>query len=208
MKNNMVTVVGLLKSPFELKNKRNGKEYFCSEITTERSSGVVDEIPILVPGGLIDPKIKWEKEFILINGEFRSKNEDGHVKLFVFAREMKAIIGCDFENKICLDGFVCKKPEYRTTPFGREITDLLLAVNGEYRGTSYLPCICWGQNAKIAASLSVGTHVKVAGRIQSRKYEKEICEGEYETRTAYEVSIWRLEVIGSEKRKDQVADAE
>ena len=119
----------------------------------------------------------------------------------IFALEIEVLDDSDEredENEICLDGYICKPPVYRETPFGREISDLLIAVNRSYGKSDYIPCICWGRNARFANGLEVGTKLKAQGRIQSREYVKRLSETESETRTAFEVSIARLEVIESE----------
>ena len=118
--------------------------------------------------------------------------------LTVFAREI-VFLGDESEiknpNQIYLDGYICKKPVYRTTPFGREIADLLLAVNRPYNKSDYIPCIAWGRNARYSENLSVGDNIKIWGRIQSREYQKRYDSGEVVSKTAYEVSISKMEII-------------
>lgn len=99
------------------------------------------------------------------------------------------------ENSIFIDGYICKEPKYRETPLGREITDILLAVNRPYGKSDYIPCICWGRNARFAGNLEIGTHIQIEGRIQSREYQKKISDDEFEARTAYEVSASKIEVV-------------
>ena len=142
------------------------------------------------------------RECIMVSGQFRSYNRHEELKnrlvLSVFAREIEFI---DEEpdgaktNHILLEGYMCKRPVYRKTPLGREIADLLLAVNRPYGKSDYIPCICWGRNARYASSFDVGEHVRVLGRIQSREYVKKLSETETETRVAYEVSVSKLECI-------------
>ena len=129
----------------------------------------------------------------------------------VFVKEINCLgefSNCANTNQIFLDGYICKEPVYRETPLSREIADILLAVNRPYGKSDYIPCIAWGRNARYASGFAVGARVKVWGRIQSRKYQKQISEKEHETRTAYEVSISQMEVTESEEHKNQVADAE
>ena len=101
-------------------------------------------------------------------------------------------------NQIFLDGFICKKPVYRMTPLGREIADILLAVNRAYGKSDYIPCICWGRNARYAGSLEVGGHIQLWGRIQSRQYQKRVSEDEVVNRVAYEISVSKIECIEDE----------
>ena len=149
---------------------------------------------------LIDVTQDYTGEFLMVTGQFRSYNRHEEQKnrlvLSVFAREAEFI---DEEpdgaktNTILLDGYICKLPVYRKTPLGREIADLLLAVNRPYGKSDYIPCICWGRNARFASTFQVGEHVQLIGRIQSREYMKKLSETETEKRTAYEVSVSKLE---------------
>jgi single-stranded DNA-binding protein len=139
----------------------------------------------------------------MVNGQFRSYNrheEDrNRLVLSVFAREISFVeeeLDGAKTNNILLDGYICKAPVYRKTPLGREIADLLLAVNRPYGKSDYIPCICWGRNARYASSFEVGEHVQVLGRIQSREYVKKLSEVETEKRVAYEVSVSKLECVG------------
>ena len=140
---------------------------------------------------------------ICVHGQFRSYNRHeenrNRLVLSLFVREMsflEEVAETDIKpNYIFLDGYICKPPIYRKTPLGREIADILLAVNRPYGKSDYIPCICWGRNARYADSFSVGSHVQVWGRIQSREYQKKLSESEYEKRTAYEVSVSKLEYI-------------
>ena len=111
-------------------------------------------------------------------------------------------------NEVVLNGYVCKKPIYRKTPFGREISDILLAVNRAYNKSDYIPCIAWGRNARFCENMEVGTEVKVVGRVQSRTYEKKFEDGRIEQRVAYEVSIGSLEVINKDENSNQNEEAE
>lgn len=139
-------------------------------------------------------------------GQFRSYNRHDEAKnrlvLSVFAREITFLEENEEEqnpNHIFLDGYVCKKPVYRKTPLGREIADVLLAVNRPYGKSDYIPCICWGRNARFVEQFEVGTHIQLWGRIQSREYQKKIGEDEYEKRVAYEVSVSKLEYLEEEE---------
>lgn len=220
--NNSAYISGVIAEKFCYSHQIYGEKFYTSTVDVERKSGVIDSVPIMVSerladvGSLLigdgDVTDKWVGERVYIYGQFRSFNKhDGnrnHLILHLFAREF-FIDNTEYDdNSIELDGFICKEPIYRKTPYGREICDILLAVNRPYRKSDYIPCICWGRNARFASGLEVGTRLKVQGRIQSREYFKEISEGYSERRTAYEVSISQMEVVESEECKDQVADAE
>src|SRR5699024_4390893 len=152
---------------------------------------------------LLDMSKDYYEKRAAIKGQFRSFNQYGDsgkrkLVLNIFALEIEVLDDSDEredENEICLDGYICKPPVYRETPFGRVISGLLIAVNGSDGKSDYIPCIAWGRNARYASGFAVGARVKVWGRIQSRKYQKQITEKEHETRTAYEVSISQMEVV-------------
>ena len=156
----------------------------------------------MVSERLLDVSQDYEGEYIEVSGQFRSYNRHEEKKnrlvLSVFAREISFVEQEDNSvktNQIFLDGYICKPPVYRKTPLGREIADLLIAVNRPYGKSDYIPCICWGRNARYASAFQVGGHVLVWGRIQSREYVKKIAENETEKRTAYEVSVSKLEYV-------------
>ena len=172
------------------------------DILVRRLSSSNDRIPVMVSERLIDVTRNYRKQCIMVSGQFRSYNrhEEKHNRLVlsVFARELKFVEEEDESvpvNQIFLDGYICKPPVYRKTPLGREIADLLMAVNRPYGKSDYIPCICWGRNARYASAFCVGGHVLIWGRIQSREYVKRIGENETEKRTAYEVSVSKLEYI-------------
>ncbi len=198
--NNQVTIVGEIISEFEYSHDVFGEKFYTANILVERLSDSHDVIPILVSERLFDTSLDCRGFIASVSGQFRSYNQhDGNrsrLVLSVFAREITIIDELPEEsslNHIELIGYPCREPVYRKTPYGREITDLLLAVNRPYGKSDYIPCICWGRNARYAESFRVGECIKVAGRIQSREYQKRISETETETRTAYEVSVSLLE---------------
>ncbi len=203
--NNKVTLSGKIVSNFEFSHECYGDGFYTTMLASERLSGKKDIIPIMVSERLVDVKAEWIGRFVRVSGRFRSynKHKDGksHLELSVFAREFEDITDeqMEFEfrhdNDISLDGYICKAPAYRKTPLGREIADILLAVNRQYGKSDYVPMICWGRNAVYASGLEIGTRLRIEGRIQSREYQKRISDGEYETRTAYEVSIGKLTVV-------------
>ena len=172
------------------------------DVSVRRLSNSVDTIPVMISERLIDVECDYRGEFLMVSGQFRSYNRHDEQKnrlvLSVFAREVSFIeeeLDGAKTNNILLDGYICKLPIYRKTPLGREIADLLLAVNRPYGKSDYIPCICWGRNARFASAFEVGEHVQVLGRIQSREYVKKLSETETEKRTAYEVSVSKLECL-------------
>lgn len=198
--NNSAYISGVIAEEFCYSHEVCGEKFYTSIVDVERKSGVIDKVPIMVSERLVDVKEDWSGERVYIYGQFRSFNKhDGnrnHLILSLFAREFYEINDSKYDdNSIELEGFICKEPIYRDTPNKREICDILLAVNRPYGKSDYIPCICWGRNARFASGLEVGTRLKVHGRIQSREYFKEISEGYSERRTAYEVSLSRLGVV-------------
>jgi single-stranded DNA-binding protein len=198
--NNTVTIVGTVKAKPEFSHEMYGEGFYNVYLEVPRLSDISDTLPITVSERLmtgVDLEIGTK---LIVLGQLRSYNKlvDGSNKLIltIFARDLKQD---DDEiknpNQIYLDGFICKRPIYRTTPFGREITDMLIAVNRPYNKSDYIPSIAWGRNARYSENLTVGDRIKVWGRIQSREYQKKINEDEVVTRTAYEVSISKMEVM-------------
>lgn len=201
IRNNQVNIIGKVHSGFEFSHEVYGEGFYNFFVLVPRLSENEDIIPITVSERLIDVNKDHLGEMIEVTGQFRSYNRHVEGKnrlvLTVFARELR-IIGEDEDinknpNYIFLDGYICKTPLYRTTPFGREITDLLLAVNRPYNKSDYIPCICWGRNAKYASEFKVGDKIKIWGRIQSRSYQKRISQDEFVQKVAYEISISKME---------------
>ena len=203
--NNQVNIAGEVVSDFTYSHDVFGEGFYVIDISVNRLSETYDIIPVMVSERLMNVKESCKGSYVEINGQFRSYNrhEDNRNRLVlsVFAREIRICENmeeCMKPNSILLDGFVCKPPVYRKTPLGREIADILLAVNRPYGKSDYIPCICWGRNARFAESFEVGTHLQVSGRIQSREYQKKIGENEFEKRVAYEVSVSKLDLVESE----------
>lgn len=200
IENNQVTIMGEVVSGFTFSHEVFGEGFYMVDVSVKRLSNSRDLIPVMISERLIDVTQDYTGEFLMVTGQFRSYNRHEEQKnrlvLSVFAREAEFI---DEEpdgaktNTILLDGYICKLPVYRKTPLGREIADLLLAVNRPYGKSDYIPCICWGRNARFASAFQVGEHVQLIGRIQSREYMKKLSETETEKRTAYEVSVSKLE---------------
>ena len=194
--------MGQVASEFEFSHEVFGEGFYIVEVLVKRLSNSCYRIPLMVSERLIDVTQDYTGEFIMASGQFRSYNRHEEQKnrlvLSVFVREisfMEEEPDGSKTNSILLDGYICKEPIYRKTPLGREIADLLLAVNRPYGKSDYIPCICWGRNARYASGFEVGEHVQVLGRIQSREYVKKLSETETEKRVAYEVSVSKLECM-------------
>ena len=200
IENNQVSIIGKVVSGFTFSHEVFGEGFYMVELSVKRLSDSSDRIPVMISERLIDVAQDYQGEYIQVEGQFRSYNRHEEKKnrlvLSVFAREVSFVEEADDKvrsNQIFLDGFVCKPTVYRKTPLGREIADMLIAVNRPYGKSDYIPCICWGRNARFASGFEVGSRVQIWGRIQSREYMKRL-EGELtERRTAYEVSISKLE---------------
>lgn len=206
--NNAVTVVGRYYGGFEFSHKVYGEGFYNFKLIVPRLSDYSDILPVTVSERLIyGMDITSCRQKIIIQGQLRSYNKfvDGSNRLIltIFARDLS--LQQDQEeiknpNQITLDGYVCKSPLYRTTPFGREITDILLAVNRAYGKSDYIPCIAWGRNARFSEKLKVGDRIKIWGRVQSREYQKKTHNGEVINKVAYEVSISKMERINENNR--------
>ena len=206
LENNQVTIIGEVASAFTYNHEIYGEGFYMMDLRVERLSNSHDVIPVMISERLIDVTKDYRGKYMEVQGQFRSYNRHDERKnklvLSVFAREAN-FIELDEENmpesnktnSIYLDGYICKEPIYRKTPLGREIADLLLAVNRPYGKSDYIPCICWGRNARFAGNFKVGERVLVWGRIQSREYMKRIDEENVEKRVAYEVSVSKLETV-------------
>ena len=200
IENNQVTMIGKVATEFSFSHEVFGEGFYMVEVEVKRLSNSEDRIPLMISERLIDVTQDYTGEYIMVHGQFRSYNRHEEQKnrlvLSVFVREisfMEEEPDGTKTNSIWLDGYICKEPIYRKTPLGREIADLLLAVNRPYGKSDYIPCICWGRNARYASGFEVGEHVQILGRIQSREYVKRISDTETEKRVAYEVSVSKLE---------------
>lgn len=201
LENNEVLIIGKAISNLTFSHKVYGEGFYSFNLEVPRLSDSADSLPVTVSERLLSSLGNIEGKMLDIVGQFRSYNqyEEGRNRLIltIFALEIKEIPEQEAQknkNAIYLDGFVCKDPVYRTTPFGREITDLLLAVNRSYHKSDYIPCITWGRNARYAQGLKTGAHIQVWGRIQSREYQKKLETGEVISKIAYEVSISKMEI--------------
>ena len=213
--NNHLVLVGKVVSDKKYSHEIYGEKFYVFDLEVIRLSSTVDIIPITVSERLLtDIELDIGKK-LKVEGQFRSynnyENERNRLILTVFAKE---IIEEDEEeenqeevtNEVVLIGYICKKPIYRQTPFGREIADILLAVNRAYNKSDYIPSIAWGRNARFCQNMEVGTEVKITGRVQSRNYEKKLEDGTTETRVAYEVSIASMEVTNNDEEESEAGE--
>ena len=209
IENNRVCIIGEIVSEFTFSHEVFGEGFYIANVSVNRLSDMVDVIPLMISERLIDVTKDYRGMKIEVAGQFRSYNRHEGVKnklvLSIFVRELRFIEEDEMpeeqskSNQIFLDGFVCKPPIYRKTPLGREIADILVAVNRPYGKSDYIPCIAWGRNARFAGGLEVGSHLQVSGRVQSREYTKKIGEDEVERRVAYEVSVSKIDLVEDEE---------
>ena len=221
LENNHIILVGKVTSDKRFSHEIYGEKFYVFDLSVPRLSGNDDIIPVtiserLMPNGNIDLNSK-----IVVEGQFRSYNSytEGRNKLVltVFAKDIKFLEDQESEvearkdfisNEVTLVGYICKKPVYRQTPFGREIADILLAVNRAYSKSDYIPCIAWGRTARFCENMEVGTEIKLVGRVQSRNYEKKFEDGTTQVKTAYEVSVASLEVVNKDDDSKEEAKKE
>lgn len=222
LENNYLTLVGKVTGEKRFSHEIYGERFYIFNLEIERLSGNADIIPITVSERIITDEMLTQGRNLLVKGQFRSynsyDNEKNRLILTVFAKDVieveeneeneeNEMVKKDMvTNEVVLIGYICKKPIYRQTPFGREIADILLAVNRAYNKSDYIPTIAWGRNARFCQNLEVGTKVKIVGRVQSRMYEKKYEDGTVENRVAYEVSIGSLEIV--EENDTQEANSE
>ena len=197
--NNIVDIVGTIVSHPEFSYEKFGEKFCTFNIVSKRLSGYEDIIPVIVPERLFNIDNITIGKQLRVFGQFRSFNDhsDGgnHIVLSVFSQDIEEMEGSDLTiNSIWIDGFICKNPVYRKTPQGREIADVIVAVNRQYGKSDYIPCIAWGRNARFVSRLQVGNRIRLSGRIQSRVYNKKISDDEVVEKTAYEVSVSKIEV--------------
>ncbi len=195
-KNNKVYITGEIVSDATFSHEVYGEGFYEFYVKVLRLSGQADVLPVTISERLISGGELQKGKLLSAVGQFRSYNkiENGKSRLMltVFIRELVDEDAEKNPNSILLSGYICKPPVYRTTPFNREIADVLVAVNRAYNKSDYIPCIAWGRNARFVKSLSVGDRIAVSGRIQSREYQKRFSETDVKTMTAYEVSVSKL----------------
>ena len=211
--NNYIMLVGKITSEKKFSHEIYGESFFNFDLEIPRLSGISDIIPITISERLIANFDLSLGRQVVIEGQFRSYNtyEDSKSRLIltVFVKEIREK-GEDEEikvpNEVQLVGHICRKPIYRKTPFGREIADILVAVNRAYNKSDYIPCITWGRNARFCENMQIGTELRLVGRVQSRPYEKKHEDGTVEQRTAYEVSISSLEFVNKEDEPNNIEE--
>lgn len=216
MQSNYIKIVGKIHSELEFSHEVFGEKFYEFFIEVPRLSDTKDILPVIISERIINDINMDIGNHTVLEGQFRSynryENASNKLLLRIFVRDIYVPDENELEelkrhpNEVYLNGYLCKETKFRTTPFGREITDMLIAVNRSYNKSDYIPCIAWGRNARYCEKLEVGDHIKIWGRIQSRKYQKKTENDTYETRTAYEVSVTKLEHIKTDnnRKKDQV----
>ena len=216
LENNHIILVGKVTSEKKFSHEVYGEKFYVFDLSVPRLSGNDDIIPVTMSERLMpDGDIALDSK-IVIEGQFRSYNsyDNGKNKLVltVFAKDLKYLEDQEAEieakkdfisNEVTLIGYICKKPIYRQTPFGREIADILLAVNRAYGKSDYIPCIAWGRTARFCDNMEVGTEIKIIGRVQSRKYEKKYEDGTAEDKVAYEVSVASLSLVNKDENNKE-----
>ncbi len=215
--NNKVCVIGKIISEFVFSHEVYGEGFYNFSLEVPRLSQITDILPVTISERLIDKRNFPIGTDVSIIGQIRSYNnfletdKRNKLVLTLFTREIEILEEASNKNpnEIYLNGYVCKLPVYRATPFGREITDILLAVNRSYNKSDYIPCIAWGRNARFAGKLNVGDNIEVFGRMQSRQYQKKYEDGKVEEKTAYEISISKIEIAkNSSEEKSETTEQE
>ncbi len=230
LENNYLTLVGKVTSEKKFSHEIYGERFYSFDLSTPRLSGNADIIPVTVSERIINDDMMAIGSKLLVKGQFRSynsyENEKNRLILTVFAKDIEKLEETSenvqedgnednqneftkkdtVTNEVVLVGYICKKPIYRQTPFGREIADILLAVNRAYNKSDYIPSIAWGRNARFCQNLEVGTEVKIVGRIQSRNYEKKYEDGTIVKKVAYEVSIGSLEIVKNSEDSENASE--
>ena len=213
--NNHLILVGKVTSEKRFSHEIYGERFYIFDLEVPRLSDTSDVIPITISERLMNEEKMQIGSRVIVKGQFRSynsyENERNKLILTVFVKDVvyedeieeDELLKSNVSNEVILTGYICKKPIYRQTPFGREIADILLAVNRAYNKSDYIPSIAWGRTAKFCQNLETGTEVKVIGRVQSRNYEKKHDDGTIEQRVAYEVSISSLEVINDKQDSEE-----
>ena len=224
LENNHIVLVGKVTSDKRFSHEIYGEKFYVFDLSVQLLSGNSDIIPVTISERLmVNGELPLNTK-VTVEGQFRSYNSYGEGRnrlvLTVFAKNVTLLEDQENEveakkdfisNEVTLIGYICKKPIYRQTPFGREISDILLAVNRAYSKSDYIPCIAWGRTARFCENMEVGTEVKIIGRVQSRQYEKKYEDGTIENKVAYEVSVGSLEVVnqdGEEKKEETTATEE
>lgn len=208
--NNRIDLFGKIADKAGFSHDVYGEGFFTFNLLVPRLSNAQDLLPITISERIMDAERFIPGTFLALSGQIRSYNnfieeeKRNRLVLTVFAKDFEikddlAEVAEDElnPNYVFLDGYICKPPIYRTTPFGREICDLLLAVNRSYNKSDYIPCITWGRNARFGSKLVVGDNIKLWGRMQSRIYQKKLENGDIVEKTAFEVSVSKLDTTSN-----------
>ncbi|MCL1845817.1 MAG: single-stranded DNA-binding protein [Defluviitaleaceae bacterium] len=208
--NNIIDIGGRICSEFSFSHEIYGEGFWRFDVEIGRLSGHNDVLPVTVSERIVERDKMHPGAAVRISGQIRSYNNyveadrKNKLVLTVFARDVEILsdVPQSQPNEVFLDGYLCKPAIYRTTPFGREISDLLVAVNRSYNKSDYIPCITWGRNARFAGKLEVGDHIRLWGRMQSRQYQKKLSEDNILEKTAYEVSVAKIELADEESDEE------
>lgn len=218
MDTNSVRLVGKVASEKVFNHEMYGEGFYSIDLEVPRLSDSIDLLPVTISERLMVDMDLSIGQYVIIEGQLRSYNRyidnSNRLVLTIFAKDIyipneeELIETLRKPNEIYLDGYICKKPIYRTTPFGREITDILIAVNRSYNKSDYIPCIAWGRNARFCEKMLIGDHIRLWGRIQSREYQKKLSTGEVERKIAFEVSVSKLEYVENDNNRLVVYEQE
>lgn len=205
LETNIAVLTGEITGELVLSHKTYGENFYQLELSIDRRSGYRDAINVMISDRLLFDKTLNTGDMLNINGQVRTYNTavngKNRLNVVVFARELELLEDIEYyQNEISLEGYICKAPVKRTSPLGREICDIMLAVNRMYNKSDYIPCIAWGRNASYAAAMSVGEKICIEGRIQSRQYNKKDEEGNVTVHTAYEVSVVKIDEAEQESK--------
>ena len=201
MEQNHIELVGCLASAPQYSHSNHGRHFYSFLLEVSRLSGTVDCLPILAPETLLQTTELCEGDSIALTGQIRSFNNRlgiGRKLVISVLADTLSVCSLPHDNRVTLQGVICKEPVYRRTPLGREICDIMLAVNRPYHRADYLPCILWGRCAQEASDYPVGTALELIGRLQSREYIKMIDDAPQQ-RTAYEISAVSVQVLTEEE---------
>ena len=187
---NQILLRGELDTLPAFSHESHGRRFYSFTLAVERLSGTMDLLHCVAAEELVQALDPSGGEMVELIGQVRSfNNRSGAGRRLVISAYAEQLRTCDDEpaNEVILCGSICRQPIFRRTPLGREICDLMLAVNRPYRRADYLPCILWGHTAQHCANFPVGTTLQLTGRLQSRTYVKQLETGS-EQRVAYEIS--------------------
>ncbi|HIT72882.1 single-stranded DNA-binding protein [Tyzzerella sp. An114] len=211
LENNCVSISGNIVEECAFSHKVYGEGFYVFKVSVERLSDNADILPVMISERLIDRNLLKTGAKVEISGQLRSYNnytdKKSRLVLTVFARDIQIVDEYTIKNpnQIYLNGYICKEPVYRETPFGREISDILVAVNRAYNKSDYIPCIAWGRNARFTSKLSVGSNIRLWGRVQSRAYQKKK-DDVIEEKVAYEVSVSKIETVSDDINRENIRD--